>query len=47
MLFRSEKVDFLFDDGTKNFESLSFMSLEREESGSMYKKVVNLMAKGR
>lgn len=43
----SEKVDFLYDDGTKNFESLSFMSLEREESGSMYKKVVNLMAKGR
>lgn len=43
----SEKVNFLFDDGTKNFETLSFMSLEREESGAMYKKVINLVSKGR
>lgn len=42
----NERVDFLYDDGTKNFETLSFMSLEREESGSMYKKIVNLV-KGR
>ena len=42
----NERVDFLYDDGTKNFETLSFMSLEREEAGSMYKKVVNLV-KGR
>lgn len=43
----SEKVQFLYDDGTKNYETLSFMSLEREESGSMYKKVINLAMKGR
>ena len=42
-----EKVDFLYDDGSNDFESLSFMSLEREEAGSMYKKVVNLAMKGR
>ena len=43
----AEKVDFLWDDGTKMFESLSFMSLEREETGAMYKKVINLAMKGR
>ena len=43
----SERVDMLYDDGSKNFETLSFMSLEREESGSMYKKVINLISKGR
>ena len=43
----NEKVDFLYDDGSTNFESLSFMSLEREEAGSMYKKIVNLAMKGR
>ena len=42
-----ERVDFLYDDGTKNYESFSFMSLEREDSGSMYKKVINLATKGR
>ena len=43
----SERVDFLWDDGSGDFESLSFMSLEREESGSMYKKVINLAMRGR
>lgn len=43
----SERVDFLYDDGSKNFETLSFMSLEREDGNGMYKKVINLMAKGR
>jgi hypothetical protein len=43
----SERVDFLWDDGTNAFESLSFMSLEREESGAMYKKVINLATRGR
>ena len=43
----SERVDFLWDDGSGDFESLSFMSLEREESGSMYKKVINLATRGR
>lgn len=43
----SERVDFMYDDGTTNFESLSFMSLEREDSGGSYKKVINLLAKGR
>ena len=42
-----ERVDFLYDDGTKNYESFSFMSLEREDSGAMYKKVINLASKGR
>lgn len=42
-----EKCDFLWDDGTKMFETLSFMSLEREDSGSLYKKVVNLAMKNR
>lgn len=43
----SERVDFLYDDGSSNFETLSFMSLEREDSGGSYKKVINLLAKGR
>lgn len=43
----NERVDFLWDDGTGSFESLSFMSLEREDNGSMYKKVINLAMKGR
>ena len=42
-----EKVSFLWDDGTNDFETLSFMSLEREEGGGMYKKVINMMTKGR
>lgn len=44
----NEKISFLWDDGSLNFEVLSFSSLEREDSGGMYKKVINLMmAKGR
>lgn len=43
----SERVDFIWDDGTSAFESLSFMSLEREETGAMYKKVLNLAMRGR
>lgn len=42
-----EKCLFLYDDGSKVFETLSFMSLEREEGNGMYKKVINLMTKGR
>lgn len=42
-----EKCDFLWDDGANMFETLSFMSLEREDSGSLYKKVVNLAMKNR
>lgn len=41
-----EKVDFLFDDGSNEYETISFTHLEREESGS-YKKVINLLAKSR
>ena len=40
-----ERVDMLWDDGTKNFETYSFMSLEREESSGMYKKVINMVSK--
>lgn len=43
----SERCDFMYDDGSSNFETLSFMSLEREDSGGSYKKVINLLAKGR
>lgn len=44
----SERVDFLYDDGEKKFETLSFMSLEREENAGNLKKVINIMAaKGR
>lgn len=42
-----ERVDFLYDDGSIEFESLSFASLEREEASSMYKKVINLATRGR
>lgn len=44
----AEKVDFLFDDGDANFETLSFMSLERDGDSGQLKKVINLLAsKGR
>lgn len=43
----AERVMFLYDDGSKTYEILSFMSLEREEGNGMYKKVINLMTKGR
>ena len=40
-----ERVDMLWDDGGKSFETYSFMSLEREESSGMYKKVINMVSK--
>lgn len=44
----AEKVEFLFDDGDGSFETLSFMSLERDSDSGQLKKVINLMAaKGR
>ena len=41
-----EKVNFLFDDGSGEYEVVSFAHLEREESGN-YKKIINLLAKSR
>lgn len=41
-----EKVDFMFDDGSNSYETMSYTHLEREESGN-YKKVINLLAKSR
>lgn len=41
-----EKVDFLFDDGTHEYETISFTHLEREDTGG-YKKIINLLAKSR
>lgn len=41
----TEKVDFLWDDGSQGFDTYSFSSLEREESSGMYKKVINMMNK--
>lgn len=43
----NEKVDFLYDDGTNNFETISFMSLEREQGAGEYKKMINTLVKGR
>jgi hypothetical protein len=40
----AERVDFLYDDGEKQFETLSFMSLEREDSNGQLKKVINVLA---
>lgn len=42
-----ERIDFLFDDGTNQYETLSFMHLEREDNGGQYKKIINLLAKSR
>lgn len=42
----NEKEMFLFDDGSGEFETVSFTHLEREESGN-YKKIINLLAKSR
>ena len=39
-----EKVDFMWDDGEKDFETLSFMSLERDDSNGQLKKIINVMA---
>lgn len=41
----TERVDFLWDDGSQGFDTYSFSSLEREESSGMYKKVINMMNK--
>ena len=43
----NEKIKFLYDDGTKNFETISFMALEREQSNGEYKKMINTLVKGR
>lgn len=43
----NEKIKFLYDDGTKNFETMSFMALEREQSNGEYKKMINTLVKGR
>lgn len=43
----SEKVQFLYDDSSKDFETLSFMSLEREDGNGQLKKVINLLASKR
>ena len=43
----AERVDFMWDDGTKNFETLSFSALEREDSNGSLKKVINIMANNR
>lgn len=40
----AERVDFMYDDGSKRFETLSFMSLEREDSNGQLKKVINVLA---
>ena len=42
-----EKVNFLFDDGTNSYETMSFTHLEREDGGGAYKKVINLLAKSK
>ena len=41
-----EKVSFLFDDGSGQYEVMSFAHLEREEH-SDYKKIINLLAANR
>lgn len=43
----AERVEFLWDDGDKNFETLSFSSLEREGDSSQLKKVITIMANNR
>lgn len=41
-----EKVSFLFDDGSGEYETMSYTHLEREENGN-YKKIINLLAANR
>ena len=43
----AERVDFKWDDGDKDFETLSFASLERDDSNGQLKKVINIMANNR
>lgn len=40
-----EAMKFFYDDGSNNFDTLSFSSLERDAKDSGYKKVINLMTK--
>lgn len=40
-----ESVKFLYDDGSNNYETYSYRSLERETGDQNYKKIVNLMTK--
>ena len=40
-----EAMRFFYDDGSNNFDTLSFSSLERDAKDSGYKKVINLMTK--
>ena len=42
-----ERVDFMYDDGDSNFETYSFMALEREKSDGQLKKVINVLAANR
>ena len=42
----NERTGFLFDDGSKSYEVISFTHLEREENTN-YKKVINLLAKSK
>lgn len=42
-----ERADFLYDDGTNQYETISFSHLEREEGNGTYKKVINLLAKSK
>ena len=44
----AERVDMLYDDGSKKFDTISFTSLERDNGDAQLKKVINIMAtKGR
>jgi hypothetical protein len=42
-----ERVDFMYDDGDSRFETLSFMSLERDDGNGQLKKVINVLAQRR
>ena len=43
----TEKVNFLYDDGSGSYETMSFSHLERQGNGAdgAYKKVINLLTK--
>ena len=40
-----EAMKFFYDDGSNNFDTLSFSSLERDAKDNGYKKIINLMTK--
>ena len=42
-----EVARFLWDDDSSIFEDISYRNLERESSGSEYRKIINLMSKMR